>query len=279
LANYVELALLSWRGRERETRDLVAQLQRRNDEGMQLYHPPSYYLAVLELGLGHYREAYDHALAAFQTDRLSVGTLALPDLIEAAARCNELAMARQGLERLEGRTQASGTRWGLGRLARCQALLAGDGAEPLYRQAIELLEATSVGTDLARAHLLYGEWLRRQNRRTDAREQLRTAHLVFAAMRADGFAERAARELRATGERVRASTTDTPAQLTARENQIARLAGGGLSNPEIAAQLFMSPRTVEYHLHKVFNKLAISSRNQLHGVLANHRSEGPRQIP
>ena len=150
-------------------------------------------------------------------------------------------------------------------------------AERLYREAIDRLGRTRVRGALGRAHLLYGEWLRRENRRTDAREQLRTAHLVFAAMRADGFAERAARELRATGERLRASTTDTPAQLTARENQIARLAGGGLSNPEIAAELFMSPRTVEYHLHKVFSKLAISSRNQLHGVLANHRNEGPRR--
>jgi DNA-binding NarL/FixJ family response regulator len=124
--------------------------------------------------------------------------------------------------------------------------------------------------DLGRAHLLYGEWLRRENRRIDAREQLRTAHQMLSGMGADGFAERAARELRAAGERVRQRITQTPARLTARETQIAGLAGEGLSNPEIAAQLFMSPRTVEYHLHKVFTKLAISSRNQLRGVLASH---------
>jgi DNA-binding CsgD family transcriptional regulator len=129
------------------------------------------------------------------------------------------------------------------------------------------LARTRVRMRLARTHLLYGEWLRRENRRTDAREQLRTAHQMFAAMGADGFAGRAERELRATGERVRKRTADTPAQLTVREAQIARLAGDGLSNPEIAAQLFMSPRTVEYHLHKVFTKLAITSRNQLHAVL------------
>jgi DNA-binding NarL/FixJ family response regulator len=133
--------------------------------------------------------------------------------------------------------------------------------------------------ELGRAYLLYGEWLRRENRRTDAREQLRTAHQMLAAMGAGGFAERAARELRATGERVRNRTTDAPSQLTAREAQIARLAGDGLSNPEIAAQLFMSPRTVEYHLHKVFTKLNISSRNQLPGVLATHGNERPRQTP
>ena len=133
----------------------------------------------------------------------------------------------------------------------------------LYREAIDRLGRTRLRVELGRAHLLYGEWLRRENRRIEAREQLRTAHEMFAAMGAEGFAERAGRELRATGARVRKRTTDPPAQLTAREIQIARLACEGLSNPEIAAQLFMSPRTVEYHLHKVFTKLDISGRWEL----------------
>jgi DNA-binding CsgD family transcriptional regulator len=153
-----------------------------------------------------------------------------------------------------------------------------ENAEILYREAIDRLGRTRLRWELGRAHLLYGEWLRRANRRIDAREQLRTAHQMFAAMGAGGFAERAARELRATGEQVRKRTTETPARLTAREAQIAHLAGDGLSNPEIAAQLFMSPRTVEYHLHKVFTKLDISSRNQLHGVLAGRRTKGQGQI-
>jgi ATP/maltotriose-dependent transcriptional regulator MalT len=155
----------------------------------------------------------------------------------------------------------------------------GEAAERLYREAIDRLGHTRVRWALARAHLLYGEWLRRENRRIDAREQLRTAHRMLTSIGAHGFAERAARELRATGERVRKRTTETPLQLTARETQIGRLAGDGLSNPDIAAQLFMSRRTVEYHLHKIFTKLAITSRNQLHSVLANSRTEGLRQTP
>jgi DNA-binding CsgD family transcriptional regulator len=152
-------------------------------------------------------------------------------------------------------------------------------AENLYQEAIDRLSRPGVRVALARAHLVYGEWLRRENRRIDAREQLRTAYQMFVTMGADGFAERAARELGATGERVRKRTPHATVQLTARELQIAQLAGDGLSNPEIAAQLFMSRRTVEYHLHKIFTKLAIRSRNELHGVLANSTTEGHRDTP
>jgi len=215
--------------------------------------------------------------AALATGYISA---AAAELIEAAARSGVPEHAAGALERLSDSALASGSDWALGIEACARALLSeGESAETRYREAIDRLGRTRVRLALARAHLLYGEWLRRENRRIDAREQLRTAHQMLTSMGADGFAERAARELRATGELVRKRTTETPLQLTARETQISRLAGDGQSNPEIAAQLFMSPRTVEYHLHKVFTKLDISSRNQLHGVLASRGNEGPRQAP
>ncbi|HEX6263835.1 MAG TPA: LuxR C-terminal-related transcriptional regulator, partial [Actinomycetota bacterium] len=154
--------------------------------------------------------------------------------------------------------------WALGVEARSRALLTeGDAAEKLYRIAIERLSGTRVRFELARAHLVYGEWLRRENRRVDAREQLRTAHDAFSSMGADAFADRARRELVATGETVRSRVDETRDVLTPQEAQIARLARDGFSNPDIGARLFISPRTVQYHLHKVFLKLDISSRNQL----------------
>jgi DNA-binding CsgD family transcriptional regulator len=161
-------------------------------------------------------------------------------------------------------TQASGTDWGLGIEARCRALLSQDGvAEALYQEAIERLERSRIRVQYARAHLLYGEWLRRRNRRLDAREQLRTAHEMFTTMGVAGFAERAARELLATGERARKRTVETRGDLTPQEAQIARLARDGLSNPEIGTRLFISTHTVEYHLRKVFAKLGINSRTKL----------------
>jgi DNA-binding CsgD family transcriptional regulator len=160
------------------------------------------------------------------------------------------------------------TEWSLGLEARVRALLGeGDAADGLYRESITRLRRTRVRVELARAHLLYGEWLRRERRRLDAREQLRTAHEMFAAMGADGFAGRARRELLATGETVRKRTVETSGELTPQEAQIARLAREGLSNPEIGTRLFISPRTVQYHLRKVFTKLDISSRSQLQSVL------------
>jgi DNA-binding CsgD family transcriptional regulator len=179
-------------------------------------------------------------------------------------RGNRPELAATALERLSERTRASGTDWALGIEARSRALLTdGPSAEPLYEEAVERLAHGRLAPHLARAQLVYGEWLRRENRRLDAREQLRAAHDTFGRIGAEGFAERARRELSATGETARRRTDETRSVLTAQEAQIARLARDGLSNPEIGAQLFISPRTVQYHLHKVFQKLDITSRNQL----------------
>ncbi len=230
-------------------------------------------------GLGRYEVAL---AAAQQASRDSPADLfanwSVAELIEAATRSGVPELAADAVQWLSATAGASGSDWALGVDARSRALLSdGKTAETRYREAIGRLGRTRLRVELARAHLLYGEWLRRANRRIDARGQLRTAHEMFAAMGAGAFAERAARELRATGERVSKRATAAPARLTARETQISQLARDGLSNPEIAAQLFMSPRTVEYHLHKVFTKLDISSRNQLHGVLASQRKKRPQE--
>jgi DNA-binding CsgD family transcriptional regulator len=197
---------------------------------------------------------------------------AQPELIEAAARMGDREGAEAALERLRAGTQAGATDWGLGVEARASALLADDArVESLYRTAIEHLGRTSIRTDLARTELLYGEWLRRQGRRVEAREHLRAAHATFTEIGARIFVDRAAAELLATGERARRRTAATRSELTPQETHVAGLAREGLSNPEIGARLFISPKTVEYHLHKVFTKLAISSRNELQRVL-------PRQV-
>jgi ATP/maltotriose-dependent transcriptional regulator MalT len=189
-------------------------------------------------------------------------------LVEAAARAGKTDIANAALERLARTTQPAATDFGLGIEARSRALLAeGHVADRLHREAIERLGRTSLRPELARAHLLYGEWLRRDGRRRDAREELRSAHQKFAEMGMEAFAERARRELLATGETVRKRSVDTRDDLTAQEEQIARLARDGLSNPEIGSRLFISPRTVEWHLRKVFTKLGISTRNELRVAL------------
>ena len=265
--SFVELGLACWRGHEDEARHVAARItarvQRRLDDGRETYHPPWYHLAVLDLSLGRYRQAYDHVLPDFREDRLAVGIIVLPDLIEAAVRCNEMPVAQQALDRLEERAQASGALWGRGCLARCEALLAGDAGEALYRQAIDLLEQSEYLTDLARAHLLYGEWLRRERRRRDARVQLGVAYDMFTQMGADGFVSRASGELAATGERARKRTVETTQTLTPQEAQVARLVAQGGTNRDVAAELFLSPATIEYHLRKVYQKLGVTSRTQL----------------
>jgi DNA-binding CsgD family transcriptional regulator len=283
IAPYAVVAFAAFSGREADAAELIEaarkDAERRGEgQGLTLVH---WATAVLCNGLSRYEEALAAAQQASEDSPANLfGTWAVAELIEAAARSGAPERGAGALQRLSAAARASGSDLALGVEARSRALLSeGETAEALYREAIDRLGRTRVRMELGRAHLLYGEWLRRENRRIDARDQLRTAHQMFAAMGAGAFAERAARELRAIGERVRKRATGTPAQLTAREAQIALLASNGLSNPEIAAQLFISPRTVEYHLRKVFTKLAISSRNQIHGVLAKSTSDGQRQMP
>jgi ATP/maltotriose-dependent transcriptional regulator MalT len=226
--------------------------------------------AILANGLGRYADALAAASRASEdTAALHISMWALPELIEAAVRSGNTPVAVPALERLAGFTQASGTDFGLGVEARSRALLSdGETAGNLYREAIERLGRTRLRPELARAHLLYGEWLRRENRRADARAQLRTAHDMLAAMGAEAFAERARHELLASGETVRQRTAGPVSTLTAQEAHIARLAAGGCTNPEIAAQLFLSARTIEWHLRKIFTKLGIGSRRELRKALS-----------
>ena len=220
-------------------------------------------------GLGRYADALAAARRAGEdTSTLYISMWALPELIEAAARTADTSIAGDALTRLAQFTRAGGTDFGLGVEARSRALVsAGETAESLYREAIDRLGRTRLRPELARAHLLYGEWLRRENRRADAREQLRTAHDMLAAMGAEAFAERARHELLATGETVRQPTAEPASMLTAQEAHIAWLAADGHTNPEIAAQLFLSARTVEWHLRKIFTKLGIASRHELREAL------------
>ena len=226
--------------------------------------------SVLLNGLGRYQEAMAAAReASDDTPELFVSVWAAIELHEAASRSDEPDAARAAHERIAAATAVAPTDWALGIRARCGALSSeGETAERLYREAIERLGRTRLRPELARAHLLYGEWLRRGNRRVDARVQLRAAYDQLTSIGMEAFAERARRELLATGEKVRKRTVETRDELTAQEEQIARLARDGLTNPEIGARLFLSPRTVEWHLHKVFAKLGIHSRRELTNALA-----------
>jgi DNA-binding CsgD family transcriptional regulator len=224
--------------------------------------------AVLYNGLGRYEEARAAAERGSEHDGLGLYAPALVELVEAAARSARPRLAAAAVDRLAERTQASGTGWALGMEARSRALVTdGAGAGALYEEAIERLATGRVGLHLARAQLVYGEWLRRAKRRGEARVQLRAARDGFGRIGAAGFAERARRELVATGETARRRGADTRDVLTSREAQIARLAGDGSTNPEIGARLFISPRTVEYHLRKVFAKLDVGSRRELRRAL------------
>jgi DNA-binding CsgD family transcriptional regulator len=268
---YASLMLAAWRGNEADGLRLfeAGRLEATaRGEGMAL-GVLEWATALLYNGRGRYAEALAAAERGCEHDDVGLYAWSLVELIEAGVRNGEREPSSAALERLSARTQASGTEWALGIEAGSRALLSDDGdAEPLYVEAVERLERTRGVVHLARARLLYGEWLRRENRRVDAREQLRAADEMFSGIGAEGFAERARRELQATGETARRRTEDARGVLTPQEAQIARLAKEGLSNPEIGAQLFISPRTVQYHLRKVFQKLDLSSRNQLNRVPA-----------
>jgi DNA-binding CsgD family transcriptional regulator len=226
-------------------------------------------LTVLELGLGRYAEALSWGMRIYDDDPPGFGSRVLPEIVEAGTRGGDHDAAQAALGRLADRAAASGTPWALGVLARSRALLADDGdAEDSYAAAIGHLAGTSVRTELARAHLLYGEWLRRQKRRNDARAQLRTACGMFDAMGAAAFAGRAQAELLAAGDRPRQPEQRPGPNLTPQEAHVCRLAAAGATNAEIATHLFVTTSTVEYHLSKAFRKLGITSRRRLATALS-----------
>ena len=268
------MVLAAWRGEEALASELIeATSQEAIARG---WTTNSYARSVLYNGLGRHDTARDAAWQAFERDPVGAGPFLVPELAEAASRTGDVASVRAALDWLSERTRVISSEWASGIEARVRALLSeGEAAESFYRESIARLGRTRVRLELARGHLLYGEWLRRERRRVDAREQLRTAHEMFATMGAEAFAERSRRELLATGETVRKRTVETRDELTAQEKQIALLARDGLSNPEIGTRLFISPRTVKYHLRKVFIKLGIGSRNELDRVLPSDPSAVP----
>jgi DNA-binding CsgD family transcriptional regulator len=267
----MNLAMLAWRGRDQETRAVaqaVAAEARARGQGLAATLA-QFCLTTLHLGHGRYEEARAAALVAFDEDPLYIGSIYLADVVEAAVRSGDRGTAQIALERLTERAPASATPWALGLLARARALVAAaDDAEPFHLDAIDHLERSGVATDLARTHLLYGEWLRRQGR-NEAATQLRLAHEMLQSMGGTAFANRARVELLAIGEQAGAAVSDTHDGLTPREQQIALLAVEGESDAEIAAELFLSPHTVDYHLRNVFDKLGIDSRDRLAGALGD----------
>jgi DNA-binding CsgD family transcriptional regulator len=266
---YHSMLLLAWRG---ETTGAVELIQSAADDGTargegRLLSLTGYAAAVLYNGLSRYEEALAAAREACGYEDLGFHGWCLFELVEAATRTGDHEAAASAVQRFEAYAGASETDWGRGVMANARALVADDDrADELYTEAIQRLERTRVAVHLARSHLHYGEWLRRMNRRIDARLQLTEAHEMFTRMGARAFAERARRELIATGEKVRKQAISPGMELTAQEAQIARLAGEGLTNQEIGAQLFISTHTVEWHLRKVFAKLGIKSRRQLRTV-------------
>ncbi len=266
LAPYHGVGMVAMRGREDEARRFFETaraevIERGEGAGLSF---TDWAEAVLYNGLGRYAESLTASRRVLDRAELVPVSWAMPELIEAAVRTGARELAAKTDRQLSDRTRASGTDWALGIAARSHALVVDDGhADDLYVEAIERLTRTRVAVDLARAHLLYGEWLRRQPRRVDARRELRAAHEMFTDFGMEAFAERARIELQAAGERARRRTVDALTQLTPQEEEISRLVAQGSTNREIAAHLFISPSTVEYHLHKAFRKLGVRSRTEL----------------
>ncbi|MCR2809097.1 helix-turn-helix transcriptional regulator [Microbacterium sp. zg.B185] len=258
------LILASWRGREAETTDLCDSAARSGGRASGADNMAQYALAVLHNATGNFESALVAALRAAESDEFAVVGLALPELVEAASRAGRSEQARAAYEQLAGRAHASSTEWALGVAARSQALITpGEDAEDHYRESLDRLTGSRVIGHLGRAHLVYGEWLRREGRRREAREQLRTAHAMLTDIGAMGFADRAAKELRATGEHPRARSSRPGVVLTEHELHIARLVATGATSREVAETLFLSPRTIEAHLRTIFRKLGVTSRRQL----------------
>ena len=276
---YEEMMLAAWRGQESVASELIERMvQTASARGLgRMVDVATYAKSVLYNGIGRYAAAREAARVAFEhRDHVGLGPFVVAELAEAASRTGDQALVRAALEWLSERTRVTRTDWVLGIEARVRALLSEAGAaESQYRESIARLGRTRLRVELARGHLLYGEWLRREGRRADARAQLRTAHDMFAAIGMEAFAGRARGELAATGETARQRTVEARDALTPQEAQIARLARDGLSNAEIAAQLFLSVRTVEWHLRKVFTKLEISSRLQLQRALPDSARARP----
>jgi DNA-binding CsgD family transcriptional regulator len=277
-AAYGALILSAWRGRPSETTALIDTTEREAEnrgEGIGVA-VSAYARAVLCNGLGLYEEALSAAVTASEHQEIVAENWGLSELIEPATRCGRIDLATDSLNRLAAKAQAARTDWALGIEARARALLAeGDDADRWFRTAIDHLGRTRVRAELARTRLLYGEWLRREGRRVDARAELGVAHDLFASMGMESFAERAGSELLATGEKARRRTATTRDDLTSQERQIAQLARDGLTNAEIGARLFLSRRTVEWHLRHVFSKLDIQSRRQLESALEASGPAGP----
>jgi DNA-binding NarL/FixJ family response regulator len=275
-APYGALILSAWRGSARETTDLIETTEREaagRGEGIGLAIG-AYAHAVLCNGLGRYEEALAAATSASEHREVVAENWGLSELIEPATRCGRIDLATDALKRLAAKAQAARTDWALGIEARARALLSeGADAERWFHAAVDHLGRTRVRAELARTHLLYGEWLRRESRRVDARAELNVAHELFTSMGMQAFAERAGSELLATGEKVRRRIAEARDDLTPQERQVAQLARDGLSNSEIGARLFLSPRTIEWHLRHVFSKLGVRSRRQLGTALQASDSE------